>query len=43
MWVYRTQWQLPSNFTCEHCKLQWVSNGGARPDGGGRARQLRRL
>ncbi|GBF92562.1 hypothetical protein Rsub_05176 [Raphidocelis subcapitata] len=23
MWVYRTQWQLPGNFTCEHCKLQW--------------------
>jgi hypothetical protein len=23
MWVYRTQWQLPGNFTCDHCKLQW--------------------
>jgi hypothetical protein len=28
MWVYRTQWELPKNFTCDHCRLQWVSGGG---------------
>ncbi|GBF92563.1 hypothetical protein Rsub_05177 [Raphidocelis subcapitata] len=28
MWVYRTQWQLPGNFTCEHCKLQWTWTTG---------------
>lgn len=25
MWVYRTQWMLPKDFVCDHCKLQWVS------------------
>lgn len=26
MWVYRVKWMLPKNFTCDHCKLQWVSH-----------------
>jgi hypothetical protein len=25
MWVYRTKWMLPGDFTCDHCKLVWVS------------------
>ncbi|KAI8462449.1 MAG: hypothetical protein J3K34DRAFT_527745 [Monoraphidium minutum] len=28
MWVYRTQWMLPQDFTCEHCKLQWTWTTG---------------
>jgi len=28
MWVYRTQWQLPKDFRCDHCKLQWTWTTG---------------
>jgi hypothetical protein len=30
MWVYRTQWQLPAKFTCEHCMLQFFYQTGSR-------------
>ena len=30
MYVYRTQWQLPAGFTCEHCKLQMFYLTGSR-------------
>jgi hypothetical protein len=30
MFVYRTMYQLPAGFTCDHCKLQWYYMTGSR-------------
>lgn len=30
MWVYRTQWRLPADYTCEHCMLQFYYVTGSR-------------
>lgn len=31
MFVYKTMWQLPKDFGCEHCKLQFFYLTGAVP------------